>query len=370
MKAIFIGFARCVLAFAACAWAISASAQNLLWAQLTLDDASGVPAAADHNYWFTGILGLPDMISVQGSPNANTKMWSSGSGTWDGSRKLAKEKMQLSGAWNGNLTSSYHCEKDPWIYAANCVRTDLKFSASGASNWTPNWERMLSQRPVSATGGWLATAAELSKRHVASTPPPPPPPAAKSPPVLRSFGVRAKPQVNAQVGAQAALKTALHPDLTVGGASVRIDTKCDRNQPVAHAHVVVRNVGTASFPYLQGIYTVSISEAAGKARVAGGVEVREIKAGQSIGVDVPLHYALAPSDLIGAHRITITLNALKFPVEKNLANNTYALAFSFPQGYCLPTKPGAGSISAGQAIRQSGQIRSLNPQPEPPKPKP
>jgi len=354
----------CVLILAAGTTSAAAQAPALRWSTLSLDDASGVPTAVDHSYRFTGVFNpLPQRIAELEN---NKQIWVSGSGKWDGSHKAATERLQASGAWSGSVAIDYQCNVDPWIYTSQCVRVDIKIGSTGTNSWTPAWDRFSAQQPLTTANNWLAKAEQLSKQHDANASPPPPPTPPVSKPTIQSA---ARTVDKPKIDAQAAIQSALHPDLSVGGVRVRIENSCDRDQPVAHAHVVVRNVGNAPFPYLTGVYTVHVAETTGKARVDGRVEIGEVKAGQSIGVDVPLNYALAPSDLAGVHRITITLNSLRNPVEKNFANNTDVQTFSFPNGYCSPVKPGAPAISS-TARKNSGEIRSLNPQPEPPRPGP
>jgi hypothetical protein len=105
--------------------------ETLVWNQLHLMGASGVPGEPDHKYVFKGQLAIRSSSSSTGfslskgiystSRTSTATFWVEGVGRWDASRSEATESLTFQGDVQGNLRSVLKCNGDPWLGKQPCA---------------------------------------------------------------------------------------------------------------------------------------------------------------------------------------------------------------------------------------------------------
>ncbi len=311
--------ALCVLAIGDCGDEFTAAAQYPDCANLSLQDAAGVPDDPKHTYAFNGTCRPKnDSLIVPAKVSA----------TWDGTTHQAQEAIKITGFDGGSISAVFTCENDPFISNAPCSLVQM--SNGTKFDYFTNYLTQ-QHRPVTHNKAKPALATALSKQHAAGTSPPPPPPAPK--PGSATATLRAGASSNA-APLKATGPVLAKPDLTVDYATGLILAQCQPNQPVLKVDVTVKNVGGLATPASRSAGFVTVKEIGGTTDLNGGTGLGAVAAGGSRKTEVYLKSSHALSDLVGHHDLSVVLDPSGNLGESNTTNNTYALSVDFPSGYC------------------------------------
>jgi hypothetical protein len=364
--------------------------ESLVWNQLHLMGASGVPGEPDHKYVFKGQLSIRSTSSSTGfslskgiystSRTSTATFWVEGVGRWDASRSEASESLIFQGDVQGNFRSVLKCNGDPWLSRQPCavIATYYNSEQSKVRDWpglVKQWRLPLTVEVVT-----LEAATRLSREATAKAPPPPPPPPAapeeslSAPPggasrALNQSTLAVKParslaqQSTRPESAAIATPSAPQARLEIVAATAQVLANCAGPKPAATVRVELRNSGLPLAANKGTIYAKEIGGATGLG--SAGLHLPAVGPGETRSVDIPVITHQSYTALGGSHQLGIYLNPLVANGQPSFRkpDKPHTVTLVVPADHCRPQIK--APVTGGQILTPE-ETRGLRPQPEPP----